>query len=247
MTPKLLKVCTPNPQPPAIPESLGQTARFLKALGDQRRLSLIWLIDTSPQESVCVCDLVAAMDVQQSTVSHHLKILVDAGILVREQRGTWAYYCLAPTAQSFIRTLWTQGEKNMTQTPAILFICNSNKGKSQMAAALLEHEAPGRFIVTSAGVKAAIGQAVNEQASESLAAIGADMSQGRPRQLTKEAMQSADRVIVVGGAQIPDAEGTQIERWAIAEPPESGIEGTARMNLIRDEIRARVQQLVAEF
>lgn len=132
----------------------------------------------------------------------------------------------------------------MTETkPTVLFVCNSNKGKSQMAAALLEHEAPGKFTVESAGVKASVGEPVNQQAAASLAEIGADMSTGTPTQLTEDAMRAADRIIVVGGAQLPQVDGVEVERWEIDEPSERGIEGTERMNLIRDEIRARVCQL----
>lgn len=131
--------------------------------------------------------------------------------------------------------------------PTILFVCNSNKGKSQMAAALLESEAPGKFTVESAGTKAAVGESVNQQASASLAEIGADMSAGIPTQLTEDAMRAADRVVVVGGAQLPEVDSVEIERWNTDEPSERGIEGEERMNMIRDEIRARVQKLASQF
>ncbi|GAA1740679.1 low molecular weight phosphatase family protein [Rothia terrae] len=136
----------------------------------------------------------------------------------------------------------------MTETkPTVLFVCNSNKGKSQMAAALLEHEAPGKFTVESAGVKASVGEPVNQQAAASLAEIGADMSTGTPTQLNEDAMRAATRVIVVGGAQLPEVDGVEVERWETDEPSERGIEGEERMNLIRDDIHARVQNLVQQF
>lgn len=132
----------------------------------------------------------------------------------------------------------------MTETkPTVLFVCNSNKGKSQMAAALLKHEAPGKFTVESAGVKASVGEPVNQQAAASLAEIGADMSTGTPTQLNEDAMRAATRVIVVGGAQLPEVDGVEVERWETDEPSERGIEGEERMNLIRDDIHARVCQL----
>ncbi|MBM7051987.1 low molecular weight phosphatase family protein [Rothia sp. ZJ1223] len=131
--------------------------------------------------------------------------------------------------------------------PTILFVCNSNKGKSQMAAALLEAEAPGKFTVESAGTKAAVGEAVNQQAATSLAEIGADMLAGTPTQLTEEAMRAADRVVVVGGAKLPEVDGVEVERWETDEPSERGIEGEERMNLIRDEIRERVQKLAQSY
>lgn len=135
----------------------------------------------------------------------------------------------------------------MSSQPTILFVCNSNKGKSQMAAALLEHEAPGKFTVESAGVKASVGEPVNQQAAASLAEIGADMSTGTPTQLNEDAMRAATRVIVVGGAQLPEVDGVEVERWETDEPSERGIEGEERMNLIRDDIHARVQNLVQQF
>ncbi|WP_239479083.1 MULTISPECIES: metalloregulator ArsR/SmtB family transcription factor [unclassified Rothia (in: high G+C Gram-positive bacteria)] len=93
----------------AVPvEHIARKAQFYKALGDERRLTLVYLIDSSPEKSVCVCDLTEPLGLKQSTVSHHLKILVDAGILAREQRGTWAHYSVAASAQECISTLWKE-------------------------------------------------------------------------------------------------------------------------------------------
>jgi ArsR family transcriptional regulator len=67
-------------------------ARVFKALGDQTRVRLISLIAAHEGAEACVCDLTAPVGLSQPTVSHHLKQLVDAGLLTREQRGRWAYY-----------------------------------------------------------------------------------------------------------------------------------------------------------
>jgi len=70
-------------------------ARF-KALADPTRLRLISLVAAHEGAEACVCELTDPVGLSQPTVSHHLKILVDAGILIREQRGKWAYYRLVP-------------------------------------------------------------------------------------------------------------------------------------------------------
>jgi ArsR family transcriptional regulator len=69
------------------------TARVFKALADPHRVKIVNLLATSP-DPVCVCEFTGPLRLSQPTVSHHLKKLVDAGLLEREQRGTWAYYSL---------------------------------------------------------------------------------------------------------------------------------------------------------
>lgn len=69
-------------------------AAALKAVADPARLRLISIVAASENGEVCVCDFTDRMELSQPTVSHHLKTLVDAGLLAREQRGRWAYYRL---------------------------------------------------------------------------------------------------------------------------------------------------------
>jgi ArsR family transcriptional regulator, arsenate/arsenite/antimonite-responsive transcriptional repressor len=69
------------------------TARLFKALADPHRVRIVNLLATS-HDPVCVCEFTAPLGLSQPTVSHHLKKLVQAGLLEREQRGTWAYYSL---------------------------------------------------------------------------------------------------------------------------------------------------------
>jgi len=73
-------------------------ARTLKALSDPARLRLISMVAAHDGREACVCDLVEPLGLSQPTVSHHLKVLVDAGFLTREKRGVWAYYGLVPGA-----------------------------------------------------------------------------------------------------------------------------------------------------
>lgn len=88
---------------PITEDSLGarqaqDLARAFKALADPARLRLLSLVAAADDGEACVCDLTAPLSLSQPTVSHHLKILVDAGFLTRSKRGTWAYYRLVPGA-----------------------------------------------------------------------------------------------------------------------------------------------------
>ncbi|MGU3357371.1 MULTISPECIES: ArsR/SmtB family transcription factor [Microbacterium] len=73
-------------------EDAERTARTFKALGDPTRVRLLSLIAASADGEACVCDLTEPVGLSQPTVSHHMKQLVDAGLVTREQRGRWAYY-----------------------------------------------------------------------------------------------------------------------------------------------------------
>lgn len=80
-------------------------ARALKALADPARLRLISIVAASEDAEACVCDLTEPLGLSQPTVSHHLKVLVDAGFLTRSKRGTWAYYSLVPDALDSVSRL----------------------------------------------------------------------------------------------------------------------------------------------
>ena len=73
-----------------------RTAALLKAVADPTRLQLLALIRASAAEEACVCDLTAPVGLSQPTVSHHLKVLTEAGLLRREKRGPWAWFVLVP-------------------------------------------------------------------------------------------------------------------------------------------------------
>lgn len=77
-------------------EAAVELARLFKALADPTRLRLVSLIAAQPGGAACICDLVAPIGLSQPTVSHHMKQLVAAGLLEREQRGKWAYFTLRP-------------------------------------------------------------------------------------------------------------------------------------------------------
>lgn len=71
-------------------------AHTLKAVADPARLRLISMVAAHDDGEACVCDLTEPLELSQPTVSHHLKVLVDSGILSRTKRGTWAYYRIVP-------------------------------------------------------------------------------------------------------------------------------------------------------
>lgn len=71
-------------------------ASLLKAVADPARLQLLALLRSSADGQACVCDLIEPVGLSQPTVSHHLKVLADAGLVRREQRGSWAWFSIVP-------------------------------------------------------------------------------------------------------------------------------------------------------
>ena len=85
------------------PKALTSLAEQFKALGDETRLGLMMAVASSEDAEACVCDLTPDTGLAQSTVSHHLKLLVDSGLLERTQRGKWAYFSLTPAARKLLK------------------------------------------------------------------------------------------------------------------------------------------------
>jgi ArsR family transcriptional regulator, arsenate/arsenite/antimonite-responsive transcriptional repressor len=94
--PLLTDCCSPVVRGVIPPTEAQVLAVGFKALADPTRIRLISLVAGHEGAEACVCELTDPVGLSQPTVSHHLKILVDAGILTREQRGKWAYYRLVP-------------------------------------------------------------------------------------------------------------------------------------------------------
>jgi ArsR family transcriptional regulator len=90
--------CAPSAKPTLSTDEAQQSALVFKALADPNRLRLLSIVKAGASGEACVCDLTEPLGLGQPTVSHHLKILVEAGLLNREKRGTWAYYSLVPGA-----------------------------------------------------------------------------------------------------------------------------------------------------
>lgn len=90
--------CTPLLREPLTTSQAADLARILKALADPTRLRLVSMVAAHEGGEACVCDLTDPLGLTQPTISHHLKILVEAGIFTRDKRGKWAYYALVPGA-----------------------------------------------------------------------------------------------------------------------------------------------------
>jgi len=97
--------CAPLTRKPLDAEQAVDLARLLKAIADPARLRLLSIVAASEGQEACVCDLTEPIGLSQPTVSHHLKVLMDAGFLSRSKRGTWAYYALVPGALNSLATV----------------------------------------------------------------------------------------------------------------------------------------------
>ncbi len=84
--------CSPLTSQPLSAEQAEQVAPLLKALADPVRLRLLSLVASHEGGEACICDLNAAFELSQPTISHHMKVLHDAGLVDRDKRGVWVYY-----------------------------------------------------------------------------------------------------------------------------------------------------------
>jgi ArsR family transcriptional regulator, arsenate/arsenite/antimonite-responsive transcriptional repressor len=88
--------CAPLTDAALAPEQAGELARMFKALSDPVRLRLLSMITSVAGGEVCVCDLTVGFDVSGPTISHHLRVLREAGLIDGDRRGTWVYYRSRP-------------------------------------------------------------------------------------------------------------------------------------------------------
>ena len=134
----------------------------------------------------------------------------------------------------------------MTDTitkPSVLFVCVHNAGRSQMAAGFLRDIAGDRIEVRSAGSMPA--DQINPTAVEAMSELGIDITAEQPKVLTTEAVQASDVVITMGcGDVCPFFPGKRYEDWKLDDPAGQGIDA---VRPIRDDIRARIEQLVSEL
>jgi arsenate reductase (thioredoxin) len=126
--------------------------------------------------------------------------------------------------------------------PEVLFVCVQNAGRSQMAAALLDHYADGRVHVRSAGSEPA--DRINPNVVRAMAELGIDIGKEFPKPMTDEVVQAADAVITMGcGDACPIYPGKRYEDWEVEDPAEADLDGVRR---IRDDIGDRVRRLLGE-
>ena len=110
MTPDATVCCPPLLAAPLDDDEARDLAEMFKAIADPVRLRLLSLIAAHPS-GACACDLVAPVERSQPTVSHHLKVLADAGILHREKRGRWVWYSVASDRVEALRTALAPGPR----------------------------------------------------------------------------------------------------------------------------------------
>ncbi len=101
----LVSCCTPLVRPRLDDTAAAELERLFKALADRNRLKVVNMLAQADGEAVCVCEFQDALGLKQPTVSYHLKQLVDAGVISREQRGRFAFYALQPGALERIAEL----------------------------------------------------------------------------------------------------------------------------------------------
>jgi arsenate reductase len=328
--------------PPAGPGALP--VELARALGDPLRWRIVELLAT---EQLCVAHLAEELGAAQPLVSHHLKVLRQAGLIEPDRYRYWTYYRLRPGAlvrlaatlglvarsapsgtacrrlipaapstsarpshqggpampdgqldatsratfaraiealhQEFrgiysletierfvdesidrlsgarvvdflplfvhrfsrerLRALAQAQGAIMSDVPEVLFVCVHNAGRSQMAAALLDHHARGRVHVRSAGSDPT--DRINPAVAAAMDEWGIDLSREFPKPLTDEFVRAADVVVTMGcGDACPIYPGKRYEDWELQDPAGQPVEVVRR---IRDDVDGRVQQLLSEL
>jgi protein-tyrosine-phosphatase len=146
-------------------------------------------------------------------------------------------------ARERLRALGQVEGKIAKPVPEVLFVCVQNAGRSQMAAALLDHLADGRVHVRSAGSDPA--DRINPDVVAAMSEVGVNIGKEFPKPMTDEVVQAADAVITMGcGDACPIYPGKRYEDWEVADPAETDLDGVRR---IRDDIDQRVRRLLAEI
>lgn len=129
------------------------------------------------------------------------------------------------------------------RAPEVVFVCTRNAGRSQLAAALLEHRAAGRVVVRSAGTEPAA--AVHSHVVDTLAEVGVDASAAFPKPVTDDVVEAADVVVTMGcGDACPVLPGRRYVDWDLPDPEGLAPDG---VRAVRDAVAARVDVLLAEL
>lgn len=113
----LTPICCSTSAPPLARDEASRVASGFKALADPARVQLLHLVSSTDGGESCVCDLTASLGLSQGTVSHHLKVLVQAGLLERERRGTWAWYRVVPGALTALAGTLTVPQESVAARP----------------------------------------------------------------------------------------------------------------------------------
>ena len=145
-------------------------------------------------------------------------------------------------ARERLRALGQVEGRIAKDVPEVLFVCVQNAGRSQIAAALLDHYAEGRVHVRSAG--SAPADQINPDVVTAMSELGIDIGKEFPKPMTDEVVQAADAVITMGcGDACPIYPGKRYEDWEVDDPADADLDSVRR---IRDDISQRVRELLAE-
>src|SRR5664280_2862159 len=194
-----------------------QVADVLKVVADPSRLRILTLLAA---EQLCVCHLQDALGVGQTLVSHHLRVLRDAGLVETEPCGRFIYYRLRPSGLDTAREVL-----------------------GSLAAAVLHARSGGRIHVRSAGSIPA-GQ-LEPAVVEVMGELGLDLAREFPKPLTDDVVQAADVVVTMGcGDACPVYPGKRYLDWDLPDPQNLPLEEVRR---VRDDIDGRVHALLAEL
>jgi len=116
---KVLPCCPPIAQGELSASEAEQMSATLKAVADPARLRLLSIIQAQPSGEACVCHLTEPLGLGQPTVSHHLRVLQEAGFLTSERRGKWVYYRVVPEALAAVRSIFAPGGKQVRRAVAL--------------------------------------------------------------------------------------------------------------------------------
>jgi ArsR family transcriptional regulator len=100
---QLITCCPPLLEGHLTSDNANYLATIFRVLGEPARLQILSLIAAQPNQEVCACELVETLGLAQPTVSHHLKVLYEAGLLTKDRRGTWIYYRILPEKLAMLR------------------------------------------------------------------------------------------------------------------------------------------------
>ena len=115
---EILECSPPLTREPLDAEQAAAAARVFKALGDPVRLRILSIVASRAGGEVCVCDITDAFELSQPTISHHLKVLKEVGLLTSERRASWVYYRLAPETLGELSALLTPPVSEPARLPA---------------------------------------------------------------------------------------------------------------------------------
>jgi protein-tyrosine-phosphatase len=142
-----------------------------------------------------------------------------------------------------LTALAQQAGRLATQTPAVLFVCIHNAGRSQMGAALMAHHAAGAVRVHSAGSQP--DPKPSASAATVLAELGVSLDDAYPKPITDDILRAVDVVVIAGGGDaVPRLLGPRYEVWDLPHPPGSDLDG---VRAVRDDIDRRVQVLLTNL